>query len=648
MGAVHFSIDRRLLARLTELLPLKVFVETGTYEGDSVEAATEFFDELHTIELSEELFGRAADRFEGSPQVHVHQGSSPDVLGELSGRLRRRSVLYWLDAHWCGEGSARGEVECPLLFELEAIGSLAARSVVMIDDARLFLAPPPAPSTPQQWPTFSELLARLSALRSDHELTVIDDVIIFFPPGIREPLRSFARENAIDWLAELTRGRDLDRAVKRISALDAGLDGVQAKVGKLQYEIADLSPQLSELQAAVRETAAETQAQALRAMQRQEALVARVEAVYERLAPLDAQEDLFRRVLENARATQAHLDALRRKGPNAQRLARPPRTRLGARVHRSRERALGRYRRTRSWVWVWLRRFRPSPKVGSLEHHEPMRLNVPRRYANVSPPADPPTVSIVTPSYNYGVFLERTIRSVLDQGYPALEYIVRDGGSDDGTREILERYAPRLANWACEPDLGQANAINRGMAHATGEIMAYLNSDDLLLPGSVSYVASYLAKHPEVDVVYGHRVLIDQDDMEIGRWVLPRHDDALLDWVDYVPQETLFWRRGIWEAVGGRMDGEFRFALDWDLLLRFRDADAKIVRLPRFLGAFRVHSAQKTSAQADELGAVEMARLRSRVLGREPERAEILHAMRGYLVRHIILHKLYRARILRY
>jgi glycosyltransferase involved in cell wall biosynthesis len=567
MGAVHFSIDRRLLARLTELLPLKVFVETGTYEGDSVEAATAFFDELHTIELSEELFARAAERFEGSPRVHVHHGSSPDVLGGLSGRLRRRSVLYWLDAHWCGEGSVGGEVECPLLFELEAIGSLSARSVVMIDDARLFLAPPPAPSTPQQWPSFSELLARLSALRSDHELMVIDDIIVFFPPAIGEPLRSFARENAIDWLAELTRGRERREAMEGISARLEG-QGEHAQ----------------------------------------------------------RQADLTREVLEHSRATRAQLDALQREVGELRARRAPLRRR----------------------IWLWSRRFRPRPKLGRLEHHGPMPVNVPRRYSDVSPPADPPTVSIVTPSYNYGAFLERTIHSVLDQGYPALEYIVRDGGSDDGTREILERYAPRLANWACEPDSGQANAINSGMAHATGEIMAYLNSDDLLLPGSVSYVASYLLKHPEVDVVYGHRVLIDEDDMEIGRWVLPRHDDALLDWVDFVPQETLFWRRGIWEAAGGRMDEEFRFALDWDLLLRFRDADARIVRLPRFLGAFRVHPAQKTSAQAAELGKAETTRLRSRVLGREPKRPEIRRAMRGYLRRHIVVDKLYRARILRY
>ena len=635
MGAVHFSIDRRLLARLTELLPLEVFVETGTYEGDSVQAATEFFAELHTIELSDELFAGAAERFKDSPQVHVHHGSSPDVLGELSGRLGQRSVLYWLDAHWCGEDSAKGELECPLLFELEAIGSLGERSVVMIDDARLFLAPPPAPSSPDQWPSFSDLLSRLSAIQPEHELTVIDDVLVFFPPEISEPLRLFARENAIDWLAELTRVDEFDRALKGISAR---LDRQGEMVGGLEAKIDELQN--------------ESQAQVRQVLERQHALVARLEAVYDRLAPLDTQADLLRRALEHSRATRAQVDDLRRdmEQVKAQRLGAPGlhRTRLPGALRRWRSRAAGRYGRSRNWIGVWLQRVRPRPKLGSLEHHEPVPLNVPRRYSQASLPADPPTISIVTPSYNYGAFLERTIRSVLDQGYPALEYIVRDGGSEDGTREILERYEPRLVHWASEPDSGQANAINQGMAYATGEVMAYLNSDDLLLPGSLSCVASYLARHPKVDAVYGHRVLIDEHDMEIGRWVLPRHDDGLLDWVDFVPQETLFWRRRIWDAVGGEMDEEFRFALDWDLLLRFRDAGAKIVRVPQFLGAFRVHPAQKTSAQVEELGEAEMARLRSRVLGREPERSEILHAMRGYLKRHIVLHKLYRARILRY
>ena len=132
-----------------------------------------------------------------------------------------------------------------------------------------------------------------------------------------------------------------------------------------------------------------------------------------------------------------------------------------------------------------------------------------------------------------------------------------------------------------------AQAINRGFAHSTGDIMAYLNADDLLLPGSLNFVAAYFEAHPDIDVVYGHRVLIDADGAEIGRWVLPPHEDEVLSWADFVPQETLFWRRDMGERAGGAMDESFRFALDWDLLLRFRDAGARFVRLPRFLGAFR-------------------------------------------------------------
>src|SRR5262249_23541680 len=145
------------------------------------------------------------------------------------------------------------------------------------------------------------------------------------------------------------------------------------------------------------------------------------------------------------------------------------------------------------------------------------------------------------------------------------------------------------------PDEGQTQAINLGFQHTSGEIMAYLNSDDLLLPGSLAYVAGYMAAHPEVDVVYGHRILIDECDDEVARWVLPRHDDRVLTWANFVPQETLFWRRRIWERVGGTLDASFQFAMDWDLILRFREAGARFVRLPRFLGAFRVHARQKTS-----------------------------------------------------
>jgi hypothetical protein len=178
--------------------------------------------------------------------------------------------------------------------------------------------------------------------------------------------------------------------------------------------------------------------------------------------------------------------------------------------------------------------------------------------------------------------------------------------------------------------------------------MGYLNSDDLLLPGSLHYIARYFNQHPDVDVVYGQRVIIDEYDAEIGRWVLPAHDDEVLSWADYVPQETLFWRQSSWQKIGGMLDESFRFAVDWDLLIRLRDSGASMRRLPRFLGAFRVHPHQKTSAQMEEIGISEMDRIRERCHGRAVDPVEISQGLRHYLRRHFICHKLYRLGLLRY
>ena len=277
------------------------------------------------------------------------------------------------------------------------------------------------------------------------------------------------------------------------------------------------------------------------------------------------------------------------------------------------------------------------PKIGRLKHYPPRQLRVPEAYLQTAAPQNPPKISIVTPSFQQGRYLARTIYSVVSQAYPNLEYIVQDGGSTDETLDTLRQFADQLTFWASEPDAGQADAINRGFAHATGDIMAWLNSDDLYLPGALAYVARYLSDHPEVDVVYGNRRMIDADDGEIGAWILPKHDDRMLTSVDYVPQETLFWRQSIWAATGARVDTDFGYALDWDLLLRFRDAGANIVRVPRFLGAFRVHDEQKTTAQ-DKLGAEECARLRERVHGRPVSPAEAAQQTIPYLRRHLLVH----------
>src|SRR5262249_31682147 len=150
-----------------------------------------------------------------------------------------------------------------------------------------------------------------------------------------------------------------------------------------------------------------------------------------------------------------------------------------------------------------------------------------------------------------------TLLSVASQAYPALEYVIQDAGSTDGTLEILRRHSGVVTHWESTPDAGQAAALNRAFARTTGEIMGYLNADDILLPGALHYVARAFADRPDVEVVYGHRILIDEDDREIGRWVLPPHDDGALAWADYVPQETLFWRRGLWERVGGSFDERY-------------------------------------------------------------------------------------------
>ena len=245
-----------------------------------------------------------------------------------------------------------------------------------------------------------------------------------------------------------------------------------------------------------------------------------------------------------------------------------------------------------------------------------------------------PSISIVTPSYNQAQYLEETIQSVLNQNYPKLSYAVTDGGSTDGSAEVIERHKAQLAFSVSEPDQGQSDAIVKGMNQVSGEIQAYLNSDDLLAPGVLHYVGAYFAEHPEVDAVYGHRIIVDENTREIGRWIMPHHYEESTKYFDYIPQETLFWRKEIYEKCGG-IDPDFHFAMDWDFILRLQQHGARIKRLPYFLGCFRAHGVQKSQAGSD-IGKTEIECLLKRngaelPLGRDFENSDWKFKKKAYL-----------------
>ena len=220
-----------------------------------------------------------------------------------------------------------------------------------------------------------------------------------------------------------------------------------------------------------------------------------------------------------------------------------------------------------------------------------------------------PKISIVTPSYNQAQFVVWTARSVLLQRYPNLEYVWMDGGSKDNTVEVLKPYVDRFAHFVSQRDKGQSDAIHRGFQRCTGDIMAYLNSDDMLAPGTLHYVAKFFDDHPDVDAVYSHRVTVDGKNKCIWYWILPEHSDWYMSRWDLIPQETCFWRRRLFEKCGN-VDPSYRFAMDYDLFVRFmRAAPGRMRRLDRFLGVFRQHDEAKTTRLMETVGADEIRRV---------------------------------------
>jgi hypothetical protein len=229
VGAFNFSVDVDLVARLRQVLPLSVFVETGTFEGEAIARMLPFFDELHTIELAPNYHAAAVERFRDQPKVTVHFGDSRHVLATLRPTLEHRAVVYWLDAHWCAAaGTAGATSQCPLLDELDAIAPLNDESAVLIDDARLFLAPPPAPHDVGEWPRFQAVFEKLLGLGANHETMVVNDVIVFYPRPCRSAISGYARSHGVDLLAQAHRLAQLEieaathkhAAAERLAALE--------------------------------------------------------------------------------------------------------------------------------------------------------------------------------------------------------------------------------------------------------------------------------------------------------------------------------------------------------------------------------------------------------------------------------------------
>jgi glycosyltransferase involved in cell wall biosynthesis len=206
-----------------------------------------------------------------------------------------------------------------------------------------------------------------------------------------------------------------------------------------------------------------------------------------------------------------------------------------------------------------------------------------------------PKISIVTPSYNQGQFIEETIRSVLLQGYPNLEYIIIDGGSTDNSVEIIKKYEPWLAYWVSEKDNGQSHAINKGWQKATGDIMAYLNSDDTFREGALYHVASYFLRHPDIDMAYGDVFEIDENSRMIKPWICGEFDlDRLIaDSSYYIPQQAAFFKRRVYEKTGPLDEGLY-MKMDRDLFIRIGKC-GHVKRIPHYLAHFRTHSAAKTN-----------------------------------------------------
>lgn len=207
-----------------------------------------------------------------------------------------------------------------------------------------------------------------------------------------------------------------------------------------------------------------------------------------------------------------------------------------------------------------------------------------------------PRITIITPSFNQGQYLERTIVSIHNQGYPNLEHIVIDGGSTDDSVDIINRYSGVLAHWQSSPDRGQCDAINTGVSHATGRVMTWINSDDMLLPGALDRVGRIIRDDPGIDLVYGNQVEVDQWDRVTKRVFTIDFDlaDFLYEINIIINQQSAFWSVDLFRRIGGL--NYCPYAMDYDMFYRMFKKGARYHRIDDFLSAFRIYPSSLTGS----------------------------------------------------
>jgi glycosyltransferase involved in cell wall biosynthesis len=212
-----------------------------------------------------------------------------------------------------------------------------------------------------------------------------------------------------------------------------------------------------------------------------------------------------------------------------------------------------------------------------------------------------PKISIVTPSFNQGNFLEKTIISITSQNYPNLEYIVMDGGSSDNSVEIIKKYSDKIKFWVSEKDNGMYHAIQRGFENSSGEIMAYLNSDDIYFPEALHVVAEIFQSFPEISWLTSNNTCIDEAGRIVQNYTLPPWSKFKIYKKKYkwIQQESTFWRRNLWEKAGSELNLNLKLAADFDLWLRFFRYE-KLYTFRGILGGFRYRKANQKSLEGGE------------------------------------------------